>query len=593
MTLHKVISNLVKLRPWSFLATAILAAAFWTLPVSAQDAQPDPNTTEKTAAQERKDAHKNGPVAGPQQPAPATVGNSRTPGVTPGQGRDGDPNHQPGWRNTQPGGAPSDNQPASPNNPRERGPGADHGQKVGIPERTDKPSLQDNQGTPWNSRANDRSNSQGRRVGLPERTDSNKQAYVEPLPNNRGHQTYQPSQPADNAGQNQQNRHRVAPLPVERTDHAASPTQKQQPYNANTQPKPRPQIIEKSVRTSDRVRTLPADTGKPALRDATPTARIRTEQKTAWVQDIQTRIRQSNTHEAERRRLTPVNYTVRKPDGTSIRPDAFDRDHNRVIDTHFRRIRHHFGDPCFGFTFMPRSVSAFSAGFWLGYEEGFNSGYFTGLHFGSSSHYYRTPIFISFYYPYYYDSPFFTGFWHNGYYPSIYCYYGWVPRWVRPSSIFAYQIDPYPYSYSRPIYYLERPQVDEYGITEALRDIQSAWLDANIDLIGNYLPNDEKISVYFDNEYSYSISGNDYYEMTLDAMSTIKTVSMDFDDPIWINANEVFFTGRHVFYNPDNERQTVYVSYRLHRYGGSWTIIAVGSSPRPIKTDNLRDFRYD
>jgi hypothetical protein len=46
-----------------------------------------------------------------------------------------------------------------------------------------------------------------------------------------------------------------------------------------------------------------------------------------------------------------------------------------------------------------------------------------------------------------------------------------------------------------------------------------------------------------------------------------------------------------VFYDPNDVRQTVYVSYRFRNLGGEWFLVAVGSSLEPIQ-HQYRDFRY-
>jgi hypothetical protein len=307
-----------------------------------------------------------------------------------------------------------------------------------------------------------------------------------------------------------------------------------------------------------------------------------------WLEKIHSEILQKNKGGDKGTWNPPGPTVILKPGGEKLTPVEVYRDKNPVTSSRFASIRNHFGNPFFGYTFFPRPVSAFS----IGYRHGFNDGFSLGLHYGVPSHWSRRPVFLRFYFGYYFDDPFFAGFWYPGYYPSIYYYFGWVPRWCLPPSIVLYQADPYPIYVGPPVYYyMASLRLDEQGVSRAMTDIRRAWLDSDIDRLAYYLSEDGKISVYFDGSYSYSVSRDDYYTMTLDAMSTVKTVEMDFDDPIWLGRNEVFFTGRQILYNPDNEREIAYVSYRLHSYGGHWFIIAVGSSPNPI-THKYHDFRY-
>ena len=264
-------------------------------------------------------------------------------------------------------------------------------------------------------------------------------------------------------------------------------------------------------------------------------------------------------------------------------PGVVERSSHPVIGSHFTRIDRRFGKPSHGFAIMPRPTSAFS----LAVSSGTTS-FLLGVHHRVPTTFVsRKVVFVSFYSPWYFDDPFYTGFWYPGWYPSIYTYYGWGPRWCRPPSLIVYDYDPYPIYVSRtpyytPYYYSERTRLDVAGVDTAMSDIRRAWLDSDADRLAGYLRDDRKTAVYFDGKYAYSLSADDYYRMTLDAMSTIRTEGLVFNDPQWITATEVRFTGRHIFYNMDDERESVYVAYRLHRYGRDWYIIAVDSSPKPL-----------
>jgi hypothetical protein len=307
-----------------------------------------------------------------------------------------------------------------------------------------------------------------------------------------------------------------------------------------------------------------------------------------WLDKIHEQIIGKNKGGGKGTWTLPGPSVIVKPDGEKVAPIVVDRGSRPRIGGSFSVIRSRFGHPFFGYTFIPRPVTAFSIGYNLGFRDGFS----LGLHYGVPSYRHVRPVFLRFYFGYYFDDPFFAGFWYPGYYPSVYSYFGWVPRWCLAPSIVLYEADPYPIYVGPPVYYyMTSLRLDEEGVSGAMADIRRAWLDSDIDRLAYYLREEGKVSVYFDGSYCYSVSRDDYYTMTLDAISTVKTVEMDFDGPIWLSRSEVFFTGRHIFYNPDNERQIVYVSYRLHRYAGHWSIIAVGSSPKPIGHE-YHDFRY-
>lgn len=306
------------------------------------------------------------------------------------------------------------------------------------------------------------------------------------------------------------------------------------------------------------------------------------------IEHFDSRVRQQNQR-PERDSKWEVPRIIKRPDGEKVRVGYFDREKNPAVGGSFRGIHQRFGAPQYNYCYLPRSVNTYNIAFRKGYREGFRD----GLHYRPSGYGYGRPLCSNFYFGYYFDDPYYFDFWHTDYYPSVYHYYGWVPRWCRPPGIAVYQGDPYPYSWRRPVYYYyQSPQasLDWRGAQNALVSLARAWQTSDIDYFADYLQAGENISIYFDNEYSYSLPAEDFYTMTLDAMSTVRTLSLQFDDPIWLNPNEFFVTGRQIFISPDNARQTVYISYRLHRYGGAWGIIAAGTSPRPIEHD-YQDFR--
>jgi len=311
------------------------------------------------------------------------------------------------------------------------------------------------------------------------------------------------------------------------------------------------------------------------------------------VNRIQTRIRERN-HERNTYNYDTPRHLINKSDGTRFELSIIHRDKNKIIGANFTKFSDRFGHPSHGYAYWGRPVKSYD----VAYRKGYRDGFAAGLHYGSHwNRHHHKPVFLFFYTNFYYDDPFFTGFWYPGYYPNVYYYYGWLPRWCAPPSVYIFAGDPYPVQYwsSGPRYYYinnsSTVRIDEKGMERAIKDIRTAWLEGDIDRLAYHIRPDKKISVYFDNDYSYSLSDEDYYSMTLDAMSTIKTVEMEFDYPTWLSENDVFFVGRHIFYDPDGDRQEVYVSYRMKRIDKEWYIIGVGSSPQPIE-NNYEDFRY-
>jgi len=199
-------------------------------------------------------------------------------------------------------------------------------------------------------------------------------------------------------------------------------------------------------------------------------------------------------------------------------------------------------------------------------------------------------VVLTLFYPFYYSDPQFVGFYHSGYYPSVYAYFGWSPGWVYPQRVYYSPAD-YVYVPATPYrYYSSGYRLDYTGASRAISDIRRSWLDGDIGPLAAHLTNQVDIRIYFDGEYSYTTTTDDFYAMTLDTLATSRTLAMDFDDPIWISSQEVFYTGRQVFYDPDGERHTVYVSFRFRKLGAEWYLVALGTSRDPIQ-HQYTDFR--
>jgi hypothetical protein len=270
--------------------------------------------------------------------------------------------------------------------------------------------------------------------------------------------------------------------------------------------------------------------------------------------------------------------------GHQIPRDArfIDRGNSERVRLSYGRMESHFGVPTHYYTFLPRLPSDYDNGYWDGWQDGYQAG---------RRHHHR-PVVINFYYAYYYADPGWFGFYCDGYYASPYHYFGYVPGWVYPGRVYVYP-DEYIYAPTASAYryYSQNPRLDERGAQRAISDIRQAWFDNDMDLFGRHLTDEIDVQVYFDGEYNYTTASDDYYGMTADALATTQTEYLEFNSPIFISSNEAFYTGRHEFYDPDGNLQTVYLSYRLRKLGAEWYIVAIGTSLNPIQ-HQYKDFRY-
>jgi hypothetical protein len=292
------------------------------------------------------------------------------------------------------------------------------------------------------------------------------------------------------------------------------------------------------------------------------------------------RLRDQNRLALRPQRARPNRDVVGNPVNADVK--FILRDNVSRLSASYGRIRRDFGPPSHHFVFAPRSRADYWDGYWDGYADG---------HWAARRHRHHAPVVINFYYGYYWSDPYWLGFWYPGYHPSIYHYWGWCPGWIHPTRVYCVPTEYVYVPVTAYRYYPSAYSVDQVGAQRAIEDIRRAWFESEVGSLAYHLTDRLDIRIYFDGEYAYSTSTEDYYAMTVDAMATTQTVAMDFNNPIWISTHEVFYTGRHVFYDPSGDKQTVYVSYRFRRLGGEWFLVAVGSSLKPIR-HQYRDFRY-
>lgn len=194
-------------------------------------------------------------------------------------------------------------------------------------------------------------------------------------------------------------------------------------------------------------------------------------------------------------------------------------------------------------------------------------------------------------------------------YPSIYChYYGLFPPYVEGVRVvyvsrnlyIRYTYTDLPMTildisywdrYDRDYYYLSAYQ--HRSLAYALRDVERAWETGDVRDLMQYVKRNSKIDVFIDDDYTYTVDWQDYYDMTADAMKAIRTHSFKFYNVRQRNDRKVVAYGKHVYrdddfrldrdrYSRDEIESTVYVSYTFERSGDNWYITEVGSSRRPL-----------
>jgi hypothetical protein len=187
-------------------------------------------------------------------------------------------------------------------------------------------------------------------------------------------------------------------------------------------------------------------------------------------------------------------------------------------------------------------------------------------------------------------------------FPSIYSTYGsWYPPYLPQERVVIQREIIYMPPESRPEvpqtrvepparsapepasaeYYLVRPKAET--LEDAVQDIRRAWLNGDFSRLRSRVKEDGRVRIYLKGKYQYSVAGDDFNQMTRDAMTRIDTTGFDLDRVTTVGEGRAFAAGKHSYIDPDKSRREVYVSYGLAQEGGRWLITEAGSSTTPVE----------
>jgi hypothetical protein len=136
---------------------------------------------------------------------------------------------------------------------------------------------------------------------------------------------------------------------------------------------------------------------------------------------------------------------------------------------------------------------------------------------------------------------------------------------------------------------IQKPVVPQYqagSYKEAFADIESAWINGDIDSIRKHLRNNDlKVAVSLNGKYSYSIASGDWADITRDALDHLQTVSFQFTLLRFQKSGDITGYAKHVYMteSKDGDKQnTMYLSYTLRHRDNMWYVVSVDTSPDPL-----------
>jgi len=183
-------------------------------------------------------------------------------------------------------------------------------------------------------------------------------------------------------------------------------------------------------------------------------------------------------------------------------------------------------------------------------------------------------------------------FWFNGYifnpisYPNCYVspwyYYGHLPAYVSPHRVTVINIslDPWYgtyYNWRRPQNYTWDNWNSFNSLDYALEDITRAFERVDRRALRRLIPDRERIAIFVDGQYSYSMDPYDFEEFLLDAVEGTATIRYDITR-VERRGREAEIQARHEYEDAWGRRTAVFHNYRLEEERNGFVIRRFGTS---------------
>lgn len=124
----------------------------------------------------------------------------------------------------------------------------------------------------------------------------------------------------------------------------------------------------------------------------------------------------------------------------------------------------------------------------------------------------------------------------------------------------------------------------EPGLLNATDEISEAILNGNVDALVSLVDPNMSIAIYTQGKYQYSMKANDYLDLTRDAITSVKTVSLELNYLHRDSQTVYTVSGKQEYQGKNGEDRAVYLSFVLQDIGGVWTLTQAGTSPDRIQT---------
>lgn len=185
------------------------------------------------------------------------------------------------------------------------------------------------------------------------------------------------------------------------------------------------------------------------------------------------------------------------------------------------------------------------------------------------------------YYPYYDPNPV-----YGQDCPSPYTYYGTVPPYISNQTIRSIPVNQQFLSNiglpNQSGYYLNRAASSHLPIgpnlEKAIQDLSDFWMQGNLKDLAAHVMRGQKIGVFLDGTYRYSLLPEDYLSISRDAQGSLTTQQFTLLPVSRPQRNVVVLAGKHTYKNRKGVTNSVVITFALQKVGTTYYIIEVGSS---------------
>lgn len=169
---------------------------------------------------------------------------------------------------------------------------------------------------------------------------------------------------------------------------------------------------------------------------------------------------------------------------------------------------------------------------------------------------------------------------------SPWYYYSCLPAYVSPSVAIFVSFSYLPQPFYGESYNWRRYDHDFDGYYDsydcrpldvAISEIQGIYLDRNYDDLDRLLRGSNRVAIYVDGNYQYSMSADNFANMIPDNVDAVHTVRYEIVH-VGRRGDDAQVVTKHVFQDAYGDEQTVYQTFRLDLDGGHARIVSFGTS---------------